>query len=108
MAAYKRTWYCCVIGQFLALGGVINAPHFRQGQQCSVAQLDEDGEHWMLFDNHRYSAVLTRAQAKAALETRRGLDGKAILAPKETEQKFLKSVYGQSVVRVRHDRHRFW
>ena len=108
MATHKRTWYCCIIVQFLALGDRMNARHFRQGQHGYVAQLDEAGEEWMLFDGRRYAAVLLKAQAKAALETRRDREGKPVLAPKDTERRFLRSVYGQTGMRVRQDRHRFW
>ena len=107
MATYKRTWYCCVIVQLLALGDCLNARHFRQGQHGFVAQLDEEGEHWMLFDGHRYSAVLTRAQAKGALQTERW-QGQPLHAPKDMERRFLRAVYGQTGMRVRQDRHRFW
>lgn len=106
--AMVRTWYCCTVTHVIALADRINARHFRQGQQACVAQLDEAGEEWMLFDGRRYAAVLTKVQAKAALQTRRDRENKPVLAPKETERRFLRSVYGQNVTRTRKDHHRFW
>lgn len=101
-----RTWYCCVVKDCTALADRMNGKHFRVQQHCYVAHLEGDGAGWMLFDGRRYAAVLTEDQAKAALETERW-QGKPLLAPKDTERRFLRAVYGQSVTRTRKGR-RFW
>ena len=100
-----RTWYCCVVKDGAALADRMNGKHFRKEQHAFVARLEGDGAGWMLFDGRRYAAVLTPEQAKAALETERR-QGQPLLAPKDTERRFLRAVYGQSVTRTR--RGRFW
>ena len=100
-----RTWYCCQIVNALPIMSRLNGPHFRQHQHCYCAQTDETS--WLLFDGRRYACVLTLEQAKAALSTRRDSQGQRVLAPKATEEKFLRSVYGQTGRRTRRER-RFW
>ena len=100
-----RTWYCCVVKDPAALADRMNGKHFRAGQHAVVARLDGDSSGWVLFDGRRYAAVLTPEQAKAALETERRQE-KPLLAPKDTERRFLRAVYGQSVTRTR--KGRFW
>ena len=95
-----RTWYCCVVKDPAALATRMNGTHFRAQQHAYVAQLEGDGAGWMLFDGRRYAAVLMQDQAKAALQTERW-QGKPLLAPKETERRFLRAVYGQSVTPTR-------
>lgn len=100
-----RIWYCCVVTSMVPLLSRINGSHFRVGQHCYCSQKDETT--WLLFDGHRYACVLTPELAKAALETRRDSQNQRVLAPKATEEKFLKSVYGQTGRRTRKGR-RFW
>ena len=100
-----RTWYCCIVVDPAPLATRMNGTHFRQGQHAYVAQLDENGALWMLFDGRRYAAALLKDQAKAALKTERWQE-RALLAPKETERRFLRAVYGQSVTPTR--KNRFW
>ena len=100
-----RTWYCCVVKDGAALADRMNGKHFRKDQHAFVARLEGDGAGWILFDGRRYAAVLTAEQAKAALQTERR-QGQPLLAPKDTERRFLRAVYGQSVTRTR--RGRFW
>jgi len=77
----------------------MNGPHFRRQQHAYVAHLEGDSAGWMLFDGRRYAAVLTPDQAKAALETERRQE-QPLLAPKDTERRFLRAVYGQNVTRT--------
>jgi hypothetical protein len=105
MATQTRTWYCCIIVDVAPLATRMNGKHFRKEQHAYVAQLDDAGEQWMLFDGRRYAAALTKDQAKAALETERW-QGKPLLAPKDMERRFLRAVYGQSITRTRTGR--FW
>ena len=100
-----RIWYCCVVKDGAALADRMNGKHFRVRQHAYVARLEGDGASWMLFDGRRYAAVLTAEQAKAALETERR-QGQQLLAPKDTERRFLRAVYGQSVTRTR--KGRYW
>ena len=100
-----RTWYYCVVKDCAALADRVNGKHFRVGQHASVARLDNDKAGWVLFDGRRYAAVLTPDQAKAALETERR-QGQPLHAPKDTERRFLRAVYGQSVTRTR--KGRYW
>ena len=101
-----RTWYCCMILDPAPLATRMNGTHFRQGQHAYVAQLDENGALWMLFDGRRYAAALTKDLAKAALTTERNRENQRVLAPKDTERRFLRAVYGQSVTPTR--KNRFW
>ena len=100
-----RTWFCCVVKDPAALATRMNGRHFRPQQHAFVAQLEGEGAGWMLFDGRRYAAALTPEQAKAALETER-YQGKPLHAPKDTERRFLRAVYGQSVTRTR--KGRYW
>lgn len=102
----ERIWYCCVVKSAVPLLTRINGSHFRAGQHAYCSQSDETS--WLLFDGHRYACVLTTELAKAALETRRDSQGQRVLAPKATEERFLRAVYGQTGRRTRKDRHRFW
>lgn len=105
MATTKRIWYCCQVVNAAALADRINGAHFRDQQYAYCSQ---DGETtWLLFDGHRYACVLTTEQAKAALSTRRDSQNQRVLAPAATEERFLRSVYGQTGRRTRKGR-RFW
>ena len=101
----KRIWYCCVVKSAMPLMTRINGSHFRAGQHGYCSQDDETT--WLLFDGHRYACVLTTDLAKAALETRRDSQNRRVLAPAETEERFQRSVYGQTGRRTRKER-RFW
>ena len=101
-----RTWYCCMILDPAPLATRMNGPHFRKDQHAYVARLDGDTAGWMLFDGRRYAAALTKDLAKAALTTERNRENQRVLAPKDTERRFLRAVYGQCVTRTR--KGRFW
>jgi hypothetical protein len=101
----SRIWYCCRVLDPAPLQDRLNGTHFRTGQFCSVSQVD--AASWLLFDGRRYACVLTPDLAKAAMETRRDSQGQRVLAPKATEERFLKSVYGQTGQLTRKGR-RFW
>jgi hypothetical protein len=100
-----RTWYCSVVVNTAPLANRRNGPHFRHQPHAYVAHLEGDGAGWMLFDGRRDAAVLTPDQAKAALETERR-QGQPLLAPKDTERRFLRAVYRQDVTRTR--KGRYW
>lgn len=101
----SRIWYCCRVVDAARLSDRLNGPHFRTGESAYFSQVDEAS--WLLFDGRRYACVLTTDLAKAALSTRRDSQGQRVRAPAATEEKFLKSVYGQTGRRTRKGR-RFW
>ena len=100
-----RIWYCCRIVDAQPMQDRLNGTHFRTGQYAYCSQVDDVS--WLLFDGRRYACVLTMDQAKAALETRRDSQNQRVRAPAATEERFLKSVYGQTGRRTRKER-RFW
>ena len=100
-----RVWYCCKVINADALTSRINGEHFRTGQFCYFSQMDEAS--WLLFDGRRYAAVVTTDLAKAALESRRDSANQRVRAPAATEERFLRSIYGQTGRRTRRER-RFW
>lgn len=83
-----RTWYCCIIVDVAPLATQMNGKYFRHGQHASIAQLDDAGEQWMLFDGQRYVTALAKDLAKAALKTERNRENQRVLVPKEMERRF--------------------
>jgi hypothetical protein len=101
----NRMWYCCRVTNAAPLQDRLNGEHFRTGQFAYCSQVDEVS--WLLFDGRRYAAVVTTEQAKASLETRRDSANQRVRAPAATEERFLRSIYGQTGRRTRRER-RFW